>query len=76
MFLLLSLSTRWHSVICVVAPLFNRVMWLVLQSDFFITQLLIVLCLHKHPCTYTHIIYYVSHLINVTWSGDGSDYHN
>ena len=54
-------------VIPMVAPLCNRVMWLVLQSDLFgyaVTYLAPRKYL-DHVCTSKHIINYVSHLISV-----------
>ena len=52
---------------CMAAPLCNRVMWLVLQSDLFgyaVTYLALRKDLDR-VCTSKHITYYVSHLIGI-----------
>ena len=74
-----------------VAPLYNRVMWLVSKSDFkncAVTYLTACVCVNTygHICTSNQKMYYVSHLISVknvlshfmrlAWSGDGSDCYN
>ena len=37
---ILILSTRWCSVLCVAAPLYNHVKWLALQNDFLLRSYL------------------------------------
>jgi len=57
-------------VIHMVAPLYNHVMWLVLQSDFFnyaLTYIAFCVCINIYGrmCTSKQIVNYVSHLNSI-----------
>ena len=69
----------------VAVPLYNRVMWLVSQSNFFnyaIIYLASCVCIQTSMVAYVHlntsfpVSNFIKNVLSLTWSGNGSDYRN